>query len=156
MLTYLETNSRLIDSWTTALKDAQSHFSSLLASSNAAEWRRINLPRRDGTSSSSSPRGNSFPKGKGRAAVESSDVIVHRKTDRRGDITRLVLDIPVDAEDPLRAMASWKAVLSTPETRQEWDPNVDASHSVEMLDPDTLISRVQFSLGWPARLEGVS
>ncbi|KIK57033.1 hypothetical protein GYMLUDRAFT_61634 [Collybiopsis luxurians FD-317 M1] len=44
----------------------------------------------------------------------------------------------------------WKAVLTTPELRQEWDPAVSEAHLVELVGQDTRISKTNFTLGWPA------
>lgn len=81
---------------------------------------------------------------------ELADVVVHRKYGKSGeDIYRLVLDVPTGEE--LVSLEPWKAVLSTPELRQEWDPAVEEAHLVEMFDQTTRISKTNFTLGWPAK-----
>jgi hypothetical protein len=92
------------------------------------------------------------PKGKARASgsPEVADVVVHRKAGKSGDqIYRAVLDVST-GDDPI-SLQSWKAVLSTPELRQVWDPAVEAAHLVEMFDPMTRVSKTNFTLGWPAK-----
>ena len=133
---------RLRQSWYNALSEAESHFRKLLSSSSSREWKRVS------TTVETSP----IIKGKARAPAspELSDVIVHRKAGKSGDqIYRAVLDIST-GDDPV-SVESWKAVLSTPELREVWDPAVEAAHLVEMFDPMTRVSKTNFTLGWPAK-----
>jgi hypothetical protein len=82
---------------------------------------------------------------------ELTDVVVHRKSTKSGEnVYRVVLEVP--ATDELAApLDAWKAVITTPELRQEWDPAVEGAHLVEMFDRRTRISKTQFTLGWPAK-----
>ncbi|KAG8941715.1 hypothetical protein FRC03_004047, partial [Tulasnella sp. 419] len=132
----------LRESWSSALKHAQNNFRSLLTSSASASWERVTAVARETTTNS--PPG----KGKGKALPQASDVIVHRRPTKSGDVVRLVLELP--AEDGLASLESWRAVLTTPEMRKEWDPTVEAAHVVEIFDPNTRISKTDFTLGWPA------
>jgi hypothetical protein len=59
------------------------------------------------------------------------------------------LDVPAD--EGLQSLESWKAVLGTPELRKEWDPTVEGAHVVEMFDPETRITKTDFTLGWPVK-----
>jgi len=52
------------------------------------------------------------------------------------------------------SLESWKAVLTTPELRQEWDPAVEEAHLLEMFDHKTRISKTNFTLGWPVKYVG--
>lgn len=87
-------------------------------------------------------------KGKGRAAV-AEGVVIHRRQTKRGDIMRVVLDVPL--EGSLADLDKWRAVLSTPEVREDWDPAVESSSLVEMFDWNTRITRTNYALGWPAK-----
>ena len=79
-----------------------------------------------------------------------TDVVVHRKTTKSGEnVYRVVLDVP--ATDEAAVLDAWKAVITTPELRQDWDPAVEGAHLVEMFDHRTRISKTQFTLGWPAK-----
>ncbi|KAF5379410.1 hypothetical protein D9615_006499 [Tricholomella constricta] len=132
--------SRLRQSWSAALSDAEAHFRQLLTSSST-EWKRV----------PNSGDGSPGKKGKARVSTipELTDVIVHRKPSKAGDdIYRLVLDVPTSEE--LVSLEPWKAVLTTPELRQEWDPAVEEAHLLEMFDHTTRISKTNFTLGWPA------
>jgi len=81
---------------------------------------------------------------------ELADVIVHRNSSKLGDdVYRLVLDVPT-GEEPV-SLEPWKAVLATPELRQEWDPAVEEAHLVEVFDHTTRICKTNFTLGWPAK-----
>jgi len=91
-------------------------------------------------------------KGKSRLLTvpELADVIVHRHMGKDGDdVYRMLLEVSL-AEDFV-SLESWKAVLTTPELRQEWDPAVEEAHLLEMFDHKTRISKTNFTLGWPAK-----
>jgi len=94
------------------------------------------------------------PKQKGKVRATSvpelADVIVHRNSTKAGeDVYRMVLEVSTKEEQI--SLEPWKAVLTTPELRQEWDPAVEGAHLVEMLDRNTRISKTNYSLGWPAK-----
>ena len=108
-------------------------------SSSSASWKRVAVPPREANIASLSPEDN-------------AEVIIHRKTHSNGDIMRAVLDLPVGEKgNTPMDMQTWKAVLSTPEMRREWDSAVEAAHLVEMFDPTTRIAKTNFTLGWPAK-----
>jgi hypothetical protein len=132
---------RLRQSWHAALTGAETYFRSLITSSST-EWKRISTS--SGTSSS--------VKGRTRRATISdiSHVVVYRKTTKGGeDIYKVVLDVPLG--ESFVSLESWKAVLATPELRQEWDPAVEESHLVEVFDHTSRICKTNFALGWPAK-----
>lgn len=55
------------------------------------------------------------------------------------------------ARAALLSLGAWAAVLATPELRKEYDPIVQDGRVIEMFDPETRISRIDFGLGWPAK-----
>jgi len=61
-----------------------------------------------------------------------------------------VLDIPV-AEDDNLSVDQWRAVLTTPEIRKEWDNTVESNELLEMYDSETRIVKTKFVAGWPAK-----
>ncbi|KAF8623144.1 hypothetical protein AX17_007533 [Amanita inopinata Kibby_2008] len=127
--------SRLRQSWYAALNDAEGHFRNLLTSST---WKRLPAPvNNDQPKSRTQTSSSSFP--------DLSNVVVHRCD----DVLRLVLDVPLQPDEVL-SLEPWKAVLSTPELRQEWDPAVQDAHLVELFDPYVRICKTKFTLGWPA------
>ncbi|KAJ7746796.1 hypothetical protein DFH07DRAFT_942614 [Mycena maculata] len=133
--------SRLRQSWYSALNGAETQFRQLLTSSSSTEWKRLS-PTLDSPASK---------KGKARAPTipELADVVVHRNSSKvGGDVYRLVLDVPTGEESV--SLEPWKAVLTTPELRQEWDPAVEDAHLVEIFDHTTRICKTNFTLGWPA------
>ena len=81
--------------------------------------------------------------------ADAKDVTIHRKSTRTGDVYRVILDIP--ALDNVTDLDAWKAVLTTPELRQEWDPSIESARVLEMYDPTTRIVKAKFTLGWPAK-----
>ncbi|KAI0737353.1 hypothetical protein C8Q80DRAFT_1213874 [Daedaleopsis nitida] len=133
--------TRLHQSWYTALDNAQAHFRQLLTSHSSPEWKRVPIPSDS----------NQTTKGKGRATYspELSDVIIHRRQNKSGEsIHRAVLEVII-GDEPV-SLEAWKSVLITPELRKEWDPAVEGAQLLEMFDQATRISKVNFSLGWPA------
>ncbi|KAL4062502.1 hypothetical protein V8B97DRAFT_1955248 [Scleroderma yunnanense] len=133
--------TRLRQTWGDALSTAESNFRQLLASYSSNEWKHVPLPQ-------DAP---STPKGKSRASSspDLTDVVVHRKPTKSGEyVYRAALDVPII--DDNAAMDSWKAVITTPELRQEWDPAVEGAHLIEMFDHRTRITKTKFTLGWPA------
>ena len=134
---------RLRQSWYNAASVAETHFRSLLSSSASREWKRV----------SSSAEASAIVKGKARASAtpELNDIVVHRKAGKNGDNTyRAVLDVAAGESDQV-SLDYWKAVISTPELRQVWDPAVEEAHTVEMLDAVTRITKTKYTLGWPAK-----
>lgn len=139
---------RLHASWLAALEQAQNRFRSLLSPSTAGSWRKV--PVSSATRDSTTGVEAVIGKGKGRAPPRMSDVKVHRRTQSGDDVLRLTLEIPVD--NGIDTLETWKAVLTTPELRKEWDPAVDSAHVVETcFDPDTRIVKTDYRLGWPAK-----
>lgn len=130
-------------SWYDALDTAQTNFRQHLASHTSPDWKRIS------DSSSSSPTN---PKGKGRAPSipQPSDVIIHRKVTKLGNVYRAILDVALGEDDPT-TLDSCKSVLASPELRKEWDPAVESSQLLEMCDQATRVVKTNFTLGWPAR-----
>ncbi|KAG8980898.1 hypothetical protein FRB90_007416, partial [Tulasnella sp. 427] len=154
--------SKLHESWLAALKHAQDRFRSLLSSpSSDPTWKRVPVPSSSVDGGAAGAGGVGGPTAAGASGLGSStskskqhrprvsDVVVHRRTAKGDDVVRVVLEIPAD--DGLASLDAWKAVLSTPELRKEWDPTVESSSVVETcFDPDTRISKTDFTLGWPA------
>ena len=63
---------------------------------------------------------------------------------------RAMIDIPAVDDDGLTA-EQWRAVLSTPEVRKEWDNSVESNELLEMFDSETRIVKTKFVAGWPAK-----
>lgn len=137
-----QNSDRLRQSWSTNLKEAESHFRRLLTSYSSPEWKRVNTTSDPSTTAKVKARLAS-------ALPELSDVVVHRRSSTGNDVYRVVLDIPT-GEEPV-TLEPWKVVLATPELRQEWDPAVEAAQLVEMFDNKTRICKTKFTLGWPAK-----
>ena len=129
-------------SWYSALTEAEAHFRELLTLP-AAEWKRL-----------STSADNLSTKQKGKAKISSlpeiSDVLLHRRSAKnRDDVYRMVLDVPLGDEEV--SLEPWKAVLTTPELRKEWDPAVEDAHLVEVFDHISRICKTNYTLGWPAK-----
>lgn len=130
-------------SWYDALDGAQAHFRQLLTSHSSPDWKRVPVANDVGSPTS---------KGKARASEvpELTDVIIHRRASKTGEnIYRAVLEVPM-GDDPV-PLGAYKSVLVTPELRKEWDPAVEGAQLLEMFDQATRISKVNFTLGWPAK-----
>lgn len=124
------------------MNEAETTFKQLITSP-ATDWKRLSNSL-DGSSA----------KQKGKAKVPSlpelSDVLLHRSSTKGGeDVYRMILDVPTGDES--MSLDPWKAVLTTPELRKEWDPAVDDAHLVEVLDHVSRICKTNYTLGWPAK-----
>jgi hypothetical protein len=137
---WLTDTFRLRASWAASLNEAEASFRSL--SSSGGTWQRVPAPKRE--SSINSPT-SPTPSG----SRDASDVLMHRRPGKRGDVYRIVLE--VDPDTTLSNLDAWRAVLTTPELRKEWDPAVESSRLVELFDLETRIAKTNFTLGWPAR-----
>ncbi|CAG8666702.1 9378_t:CDS:2, partial [Acaulospora colombiana] len=107
---------------------------SLLTSATSTSWRPV------------PPVVSDTPKDGSSTTFEESKVIIHKRPSKQGEIFRLVYDIPIEDF----SLNAWKAVLTTPEMRQEWDPGVESSQLIELFDVDVRITKTYFTLGWPA------
>jgi hypothetical protein len=136
---------RLRQSWASALSKAEAQFRSLLVSTSSSAWKRVPLPA---SPPQLGQKIGSNASGKGRA-MDTEGIVIHRRQTNRGDIMRIVLDVPLEAS--LADLDKWRAVLSTPEIRGDWDPAVEGSSLVEMFDWNTRIARTNYGLGWPAK-----
>ncbi|KAF8513435.1 hypothetical protein BU17DRAFT_95422 [Hysterangium stoloniferum] len=138
--------SRLRQSWASALSNAEAQFRSLLVSSSSSVWKRVPLL----ASNSKGALGQTaISNSKGKSRMLSTDgIVMHRCQTKRGDIMRVVLDVPLEAG--LVDLDKWRAVLATPDIRVDWDPAVESSSLVEMFDWNTRITRTNYALGWPA------
>ncbi len=134
---------RLRQSWYSALDAAQTNFRQHLVSHSASDWKRVHDPN---SSSPTSPKG----KGKASSVPQTSDVILHRKVTRSGNVYRAILDVALGEDNPI-SLDSCKSVLASPELRKEWDPAVESAQLLEMCDQATRIVKTNFTLGWPAR-----
>jgi hypothetical protein len=143
----VDSSPRLKQSWYSALNTAEEQFRQFLTSPTS-EWKRVSH-----TADRISPK----QKGKARAASvpELADVVVHRNSRKAGeDVYRMVLEVSTGEEQV--SLEPWKAVLTTAELQQEWDPAVEDAHLVEMFDRNTRISKTNYSLGWPAKYVSTS
>jgi hypothetical protein len=124
------------------LSEAESQFRQLLSTSSSRDWRRISPSLQPSFANKGKARASSTP--------DVVDVVVHRKPGKAGDnVYRAVLEVSTSYDHV--SLDSWRAVLSTPELRQVWDPAVESAHLVEMFDPVTRVSKTNFTLGWPAK-----
>jgi hypothetical protein len=123
---------RTRQTWRTTFEDSQSNFRSLLTGGTTG-WKRVPILNVDEPNS---------PAKLGR----NEELRPHRK----GDVYRAMLDVPVADDDSLSA-AQWRAVLSTPEVRKEWDATVESNELLEMFDSETRIVKTKFIAGWPAK-----
>ncbi|GAA5972951.1 hypothetical protein JCM21900_006489 [Sporobolomyces salmonicolor] len=88
--------------------------------------------------------------------LDPSQVRVHK---RKGDkdlgtgveIVRAVAEIPVAySDDGGEVLELFRAVLGTPELRAQWDKLVEQATTLELLDPQTRVTKTDYRLGWPA------
>ena len=140
IITHLTIEIRLRASWAASLNEAESSFRALSGAGNT--WQRVPIPKRESSISASAPPTPI-------SVREASDLAIHRKSAKRGDVYRIALDL--EPEPTLANLDAWRAVLATPELRMEWDPAVESARLVELFDLETRISKTNFTLGWPAK-----
>ncbi|TFK21778.1 hypothetical protein FA15DRAFT_577379, partial [Coprinopsis marcescibilis] len=120
---------RLRQTWYSSLNEAEAYFRQFLTSSSS-EWKRVSTLADNSASKKGKPRVAAVP--------EVADVIVHRNSTKGSeDVYRLVLEVPT--QDEQVNLDPWKAILTTPELRQEWDPAVEDAHILELFDRSTRI-----------------
>ena len=69
---------------------------------------------------------------------------------RKGAVLRAVIDVG-GGDEQVPGIDDWRAVFGSPELRREWDPLVDKAQLLELLDPNTRVSKTDYALGWPAK-----
>ncbi|PWN19974.1 hypothetical protein BCV69DRAFT_271192 [Microstroma glucosiphilum] len=86
--------------------------------------------------------------------ADPSSVKVHRRSGGKAvglpagvDVYRAVVEVPYEGSPDLDP---FRSALTTPEARTKWDRMVDEAETIEMLDPQTRITKTNFKLGWPA------
>ena len=80
--------------------------------------------------------------------ISASNVVVHRRTGKTGEVFRAVVEVDCGPEVNVE---TFRGCLLTPESRPIWDRMVEESITVDMLDAQTRISRTKYRLGWPSR-----
>ena len=116
-----------------AFEEAQTTFRGLLTGGSTG-WRRVHV--------AANGEGPSSPS----TSSRNEDIHIHRK----GDVYRAMLDVPLAENDDL-TVEQWRAILTTPEVRKEWDATVESNELLEMFDSETRIVKTKFVAGWPAK-----
>ncbi|KAK4055962.1 hypothetical protein OIO90_002955 [Microbotryomycetes sp. JL221] len=85
----------------------------------------------------------------GISQLEPHQVTVHKRSDKGvADVVRATAVIAVQ-QDQLD-LDLFRAVLQTPELRSSWDKTVEDATTIELVDPQTRITKTDYRLGWPA------
>lgn len=155
---------RLEAAWHEALSSSLSYFRALLQSSNSSSWKAVQvLPLTSSTTAhdSATPLPSSSKKRK-LGHVSASDVRVHRRSGKHGEVFRAVLDVDCGPEVGIE---DFRGCLVTPETRPacefsdlfhdarthvSGDRMVEEAMTEDMLDAHTRVTRTRFRLGWPS------
>lgn len=131
--------------WHDTLNASLTYFKALLASSSS--WKPVQvLPLTASTTAHDS--GTSEAKACHLGALKASDVAVHRRSGKTGEVYRAVAEVECG---PDVNVETFRGCLSTPESRPIWDRMVEESVTLDMLDAQTRISRTSYRLGWPSR-----
>ena len=106
------TNSyRLETAWNEALNNSVVYFRALLSSSGSSAWKLVSAPS---PSPASTVRGSSAKAAQTLGRVSPSDVAVHRRNGKGGEVFRAVVE--VDCGSDINA-DTFRGSLATPETR---------------------------------------
>jgi hypothetical protein len=117
-------NGRLEAAWHNALSESLTYFRALLASSDSTAWKPLAiLPLTASTTASDSGKSRSKDGSLGR--ISASDVQVHRRSGKGGEVFRAVVECDAGEDvDP----ESFLGTLTTPEIRPHCELAIDWAH----------------------------
>ncbi|WVO18047.1 hypothetical protein L204_105745 [Cryptococcus depauperatus] len=129
--------------WRDALDSSLNYLKALLISSSSSSWKPVSV-----ASASSNGSSSKLPKfSNGLGTVLASDVLVHRRSDKYGDVYRAVAEVDCGSDISIDA---FRGCLVTPETRRMWDCMVEEAVTLDFLDAHTRVIKTNYRLGWPS------
>ncbi|WVF66861.1 hypothetical protein IAT40_001604 [Kwoniella sp. CBS 6097] len=142
----LDDGSKLEAAWHEALATSLTYFRALLSSSNSAAWKPISVgPLTPSTVARDT--GKSIAKGSSLGKIDASQVHVHRRSGKGGEVYRAVVEVDCGSDV---SVDTFRGCLVTPETRPMWDRMVEEAVTMDLLDAHTRITRTNYRLGWPS------
>ncbi|OCF45073.1 hypothetical protein I317_01125 [Kwoniella heveanensis CBS 569] len=142
----LDDGSKLEAAWHEALTTSLTYFRALLSSSSSAAWKPISVgPLTPSTVARDT--GKSIAKGSSLGRINASQVHVHRRSGKGGEVYRAVVEVDCGSDV---SVDTFRGCLVTPETRPLWDRMVEEAVTMDLLDAHTRITRTNYRLGWPS------
>lgn len=122
-----DTFFRLEAAWNDTLSSSLSYFRALLSSSGSSAWKPVQvLPLT--ASTTARDQGQSKSQGSSLGRCTASDVVVHRRSGKSGEVYRAVVEVDCGSDV---GVDTFRGCLATPETR----PICEFGAKAEMLTP---------------------
>ncbi|KAK8861436.1 hypothetical protein IAR55_002255 [Kwoniella newhampshirensis] len=142
----LDDGSKLGAAWTEALTSSLTYFRALLSSSSSTAWKPVSvLPLT--ASATARDSGKSVAKGSSIGKIDASQVRVHRRSGKGGEVFRAVVEVDCGSDV---SVDTFRGCLVTPETRPRWDRMVEEAVTLDLLDAHTRVTKTNYQLGWPS------
>ncbi|WWC68792.1 uncharacterized protein I206_102727 [Kwoniella pini CBS 10737] len=142
----LDDGSKLEAAWHEALATSLTYFRALLSSSSSSAWKPVSvLPLTASTTAKDT--GKSTAKGSSLGKIDASQVVVHRRNGKSGEVYRAVVEVDCGSDV---SIDTFRGCLVTPETRPVWDRMVEEAVTLDLLDAHTRVNRTNYRLGWPS------
>ncbi|WOO79509.1 uncharacterized protein LOC62_02G003032 [Vanrija pseudolonga] len=140
----LDDGLRLESAWNEALNSSVAYFRALLSSSGSSAWKPVSVPPQGSAGPVRDPT-KARPTALGR--ITASDVVVHRRNGKSGEVFRAVVDVDCGTDVNID---TFRVCLATPETRPQWDRMVEEAQLVDLIDTQTRVTKTSYKLGWPS------
>ncbi|WVQ79038.1 hypothetical protein IAT38_001130 [Cryptococcus sp. DSM 104549] len=142
----LDDGSKLEAAWYESLSTSLTYFRALLSSHSSSAWKPVSvLPLT--ASSTAHDTGKSSARGSSLGKIEASDVVVHRRSGKAGEVYRAVVEVECGSDV---SVDTFRGCLVTPETRPMWDRMVEEATTLDLLDAHTRVTKTNYRLGWPS------
>ncbi|WWC60113.1 uncharacterized protein I303_102677 [Kwoniella dejecticola CBS 10117] len=142
----LDDGSKLEAAWHESLSASLTYFRALLSSSSSSAWKPVSvLPLTASTTANDS--GKSAAHGSTLGRIDASQVTVHRRNGKAGEVYRAVVEVDCGSDV---SIDTFRGCLVTPETRPMWDRMVEEAVTLDLLDAHTRVTRTNYRLGWPS------
>ncbi|WWC87689.1 uncharacterized protein L201_002581 [Kwoniella dendrophila CBS 6074] len=142
----LDDGSKLEAAWHESLSTSLTYFRALLSSSASSAWKPVSvLPLTASTTARDS--GKSTARGSNLGKIDASQVIVHRRNGKAGEVYRAVVEVDCGSDV---SIDTFRGCLVTPETRPMWDRMVEEAVTLDLLDAHTRVTKTNYRLGWPS------
>nr|XP_019050191.1 hypothetical protein I302_00616 [Kwoniella bestiolae CBS 10118]OCF29121.1 hypothetical protein I302_00616 [Kwoniella bestiolae CBS 10118] len=142
----LDDGSKLEAAWHESLSTSLTYFRALLSSSSSSAWKPVSvLPLTASTTAKDT--GKSTARGSSLGKIDASQVVVHRRNGKSGEVYRAVVEVDCGSDV---SIDTFRGCLVTPETRPMWDRMVEEAVTLDLLDAHTRVTKTNYRLGWPS------
>ncbi|WWD08843.1 hypothetical protein V865_006957 [Kwoniella europaea PYCC6329] len=142
----LDDGSKLEAAWHESLSTSLTYFRALLSSSSSSAWKPVSvLPLTASTTAKDA--GKSTARGSSLGKIDASQVIIHRRNGKSGEVYRAVVEVDCGSDV---SIDTFRGCIVTPETRPMWDRMVEEAVTLDLLDAHTRVTKTNYRLGWPS------